>query len=134
MTSKLIEFPKSKVVREVPEEQQKVRQARAEQKMADAIVDDVADMCITELDNCTIDVQQEQFAKDFIMVIDSLRACVYRQFGIDHHLHDFVDRNVAFIEGDMDSMSDQEIKEKIEAVMKDLSAAKEKLDAKDEEE
>ena len=27
-------------------------------------------------------------------VVDALKACVYRSFGFEHHLHDFIDKNI----------------------------------------
>lgn len=133
MTDKIIEFPKNKVVREIPEEIHIERQAKADQKMADAIVDEVAGLMITELDNYFIEVTDKQFAKDIILVVDSLKAAVYRSFGIDHHLHPFIDDNVKLIEGDIGSLSKEEIKEKIEKIMIELSEAKENIDKEDEE-
>lgn len=128
MTNKVIEFPKNKVVREVPEEIHLERQAKADMKQADAIVDEIAGIMLTELDNYYVDINQKQFAKDIILVVDALKAAVYRSYGIDHHLHAFIDDNVKLIEGDIDSLSKEEIKEKIEKIMLELSEAKEKID------
>lgn len=133
MTEKVIEFPKHKVVREVPEEIHKERQAKADQKVADTIVDEITGLIITELDNYYIDVQKKQFSKDLILVADALKAAVYRSYGIEHHLHEFIDKNVTLIEGNFDDMSKEEIKEKIETVMRELSDAKERLDTDEEE-
>lgn len=133
MTHKVIEFPKSKVVREVPEEIHKERQAKADMKQADAIVDEIAGIMLTELDNYYVDINQKQFAKDIILVVDALKAAVYRSYGIDHHLHAFIDDNVKLIEGDLESLSKEEIKEKIEKIMVELSEAKEKIDSDEEE-
>jgi hypothetical protein len=132
MTDKVIEFPKHKVVREVPQEHLIARQAKADQKLADAIVDDLTGMLITELDNCMVEVENKQFSKDFVLVADALKACVYRSFGIDHHLHDFVDNNVKLIEGG-EGMTKEEIKEKIEKIMLELTQAKDNLDTDEEE-
>ena len=133
MTHKVIEFPKSKVVREVPEEIHLERQAKADMKQADAIVDEIAGIMLTELDNYYVDINQKQFAKDIILVVDALKAAVYRSYGIDHHLHAFIDDNVKLIEGDLESLSKEEIKEKIEKIMVELSEAKEKIDSDEEE-
>ena len=51
MTEKVIEFPKNKVVRDIPGQVLEERQKRADQKMADGIVEEVTAMVITELDN-----------------------------------------------------------------------------------
>lgn len=128
MTDKVIEFPKHKVVRDIPEEHLRARQAKADQKLADAIVDDIVGAIITELDNCMINVESKQFSKDLIMVVDTLKACVYRSFGIDHHLHDFIDSNVSVIEDEVSNLSKEELKEKIDMIVKNLNEAKLKLE------
>lgn len=133
MTDKVIEFPKSKVVREIPDEVHKERQAKAEMKQADAIVDEIAGIMLTELDNYCVEIHDKQFAKDIILVVDALKAAVYRSYGIDHHLHPFIDDNVKLIEGDIDSLTKEEIKEKIEKIMLELTEAKEKIDSDEEE-
>jgi hypothetical protein len=65
--------------------------------------------------------------------VDALKAAVYRQFDIDHHLHDFVDKNITVIEGDLEDMSKEDLRERIETVIKELSEAKESLDTEEEE-
>lgn len=133
MNDKVISFPKNKIHREIPAEVHIERQAKADQKLADSIVDDITGIIITELDNYYVDVQKKQFSKDLVLVADAIKAAVYRSFGIEHHLHEFIDKNVTLIEGNFDDLSKEEIKEKIESVMKELSDAKERLDTDEEE-
>ena len=59
MTDKVIEFPKNKVVRELPEEIHKARQAKADQKFADSVVDELAGFLLTELDNYNLSVDNK---------------------------------------------------------------------------
>lgn len=125
---KVIEFPKHKVVRDVPEEVIEERNRRADQKLADTIVDDLTGLMITELDNYYVEIQDKQFTKDFVLVIDSLKAAVYRSFGIDHHLHPFIDDNIKLIQGNGNEMTKEELQEKINEIMSDLIKAKEELD------
>ena len=131
MTEKVIEFPKHKVVRDVPGEVLEERNRRADQKMADTIVDEITGMIITELDNYYVEIENKQFTKDFVLVLDALKAAVYRSFGLPHHLHDFIDDNVKLIEG-KEGMTKEELKEKIESVMAELTAAKDDLDSDEE--
>jgi hypothetical protein len=131
MTEKVIEFPKHKVVRDVPGEVLEERNRRADQKMADTIVDEITGMIITELDNYYVEIENKQFTKDFVLVLDALKAAVYRSFGLPHHLHDFIDDNVKLIEG-KEGMTKEELKEKIESVMAELTAAKDDLDSEEE--
>ena len=133
MTNKVIEFPKSKVVRDVPEEHLIARQAKADLKLADSIVDEITGMMLTELDNYYIEITDKAFNKDFVLVVDALKSAVYRTFGIEHHLQDFVDKNVKVLDGITPDTSKEEIQEKIDAVIKELQDAKESLDKEDEE-
>lgn len=130
---KVIEFPKHKVVRDVPGEVLEERNRKADLKMADAMVDDLAGIIATEIDNFDIDVQSKDFAKDFIVVVDALKATIYRQFGLKHHFHAFTDKNISIIDADFGSLTKEQIQDKIDEVMADLVATKEKLDSEAEE-
>ena len=87
---------------------------------------------MTELDNYYIKVTEEQFAKDFILVIDALRPAVYRGFGIEHHLHDFIDKNVTYFGSNLEDMTNEEIREKIDQVIKELEEARSRVDIDEE--
>ena len=132
MTDKVIEFPKHKVVRDVPVDVIEERNRKADQKMADAMVDDLAGIVATEIDNFDLDVQSKDFAKDFIVVVDALKAAIYRQFGLPHHFHAFTDKNISIIDADFGTLTKEQIQDKIDEVMADLVATKEKLDSEAE--
>lgn len=132
MTDKVIEFPKHKVVRDVPGEVIEERNRKADQKVADSIVDEMASIIATELDNYNLEVTDKSFAKDFILVVDAIKAAVYRQFGLDHHFHPFTDENVSIIDAEFGNLSKEQIQDRIDAVMADLIATKEKLDNEEE--
>jgi 20S proteasome alpha/beta subunit len=133
MTDKVIEFPKHKVVRDVPGEVLEERARRADMKMADAIVSDITAMIVTELDNFYVSVEDESFTKDLVLVVDAIRATVYRQFGFEHHLHPFIEDNITIISKkdakDMEDMNEEQIQKMIE----DMLASKGKLDKEEEE-
>lgn len=129
--TKVIEFPKNKVVRELPEEIHIARQAKADQKFADSVVDELAGFLLTELDNYNIEVENKAFAKDFVLVVDSLRATVYRSLGLDHHLHMFIDDNVKLLEGNIEGLSKEQIADQIAKMIEEIS--KEKVDTEEEE-
>lgn len=133
MTDKVIEFPKHKVVRDVPVDVIEERNRKADQKMADALVDDMAGILVTELDNFDVDVQSKTFAKDFIVVVDALKATIFRQFGLDHPFHKFTDKNISIVDADFGTLTKEEIQDKLDEVMADLVATKERLDSEAEE-
>ena len=117
MVDKVIEFPKHKVVRDVPGEVLEERARRADKKMADAIVEELTSIIITELDNYHVEVEEKSFAKDIVLVVDALRATVYRQFGFEHHLHEFIEKNISIIAkeemADWENMTDEQWQEKL---------------------
>ena len=129
MTDKVIEFPKSKVVRDVPDEQLKERSLRQAEKLADTIVDEIMGIVIAELDNFLIDVKDKKSTKDLVLVIDALRAAVYRSLGLDHHLHPFIDKNVKLIDG-ASKMTKEELQKYIESI---ISEVDEEVDTKEKE-
>ena len=131
MTDKVIEFPKHKVVRDIPGNVLEERARRADQKMADAIVSDLTAIILTELDNYDVNIEEESFAKDVVLMVDTLRATVYRQFGFEHHLHPYIEKNIKIISKKdaeaMEGMTEDQIQKLIEDMMKS------KLDKEDEE-
>lgn len=133
MSDKVIEFPKNKVVRDIPGEVLEERSRRADQKMADAIVEEVTALMVTELDNYFVEVEEESFTKDLVLVVDALRAAVYRQFGFEHHLHPFIEKNIKIIsKADAKAMEDMN-EEQILNMIEDMMNSKGKLDKKEEE-
>ena len=132
MTDKVIEFPKHKVVRDVPVDVIEERNRKADQKMADALVDDLSGILLTELDNFDLDIQNKTFSKDFIVVVDAIRAAIYRSFGIDHRFHEFTDKNISVFDADFGNIPRDQIQEKIDAFMADLIATKEQVDGEGE--
>lgn len=123
---KVIEFPKHKVVRDVPGEVLEERNRKADMKMADALVDDLAGIIVTELDNFDIDIENKTFSKDFIVVVDALKAAIYRTFGLEHRFHEFTDKNISVFDADFGNLPHDEIKERIEAFKTELAALAEK--------
>ena len=94
--NKVLEFPKSRIVREVPVDIEEIEKAkeRGLTSYADGIVEDLVGNIYTELENYGLDIENEHFEKDFSFAMDGIRSTVYRILGIEHHLHDFVDNSV----------------------------------------
>lgn len=130
---KVLEFPKHKVVRDIPGEVLEERRKRADQKMADSIVVELTAMIITELDNYYVTVEDETFAKDLVLVVDALRATIYRQMGFEHHLHKFIEKNISIISKDEAKEWESLSQEDLEAKILEMLEAKQKLDSDEEE-
>lgn len=102
----VFEFPKSKIVREVPPNVEEIEKARekGKQKYADGIVAEVATGLLGELENYGIELEDEKgnMSKDFLFLTDVLKSVIYRNMDIKHSLHDFVDENVAIFDNEED--------------------------------
>ena len=102
MTENVVEFPRHRIVREyagITENDQTIVEfkERSRKSYADGISDDLIGALLEEMENVGIDTNQDSFIKDFSMTVDSLRATVYRTFDVEHHLHNFIDKNVKMI-------------------------------------
>ena len=100
------------------------------QKFADSVVDELSGFLLTELDNYDIEVENKAFSKDFVLVVDALRATIYRSLDLDHHLHTFIDDNVKLIEG-AGNLSKEELTDRIVEMIEGM--VKEKVDSEEEE-
>jgi hypothetical protein len=130
MTTTILEFPKHKIVREVPKEVSEERMKKAERKFAESIVDEITGALIGELDNYNLDVSSEEFSKDFVLASDAIKAVVYRQFGIEHHLHTFIDNNIKFVALEGEALEEAEknmerFQQRLDKLTKDLKEEKE---------
>lgn len=94
--TKVVEFPKSKIVRELPPNLPEIEKAKEKSLLnfADSIVDDITTSIFEEFENYGLNTDTDKFAKDFSFSTDALRATVYRLLDIKHHLHEFIDTNI----------------------------------------
>lgn len=98
--SKIVEFPKHKIVRENLNGDDPLDKVKLKSKMnyADNLVEDIIDMTVEELEAQGIDVEDDKFMRDFSLAVDAIRAAIYRQFDLEHSLHDFVENNVTMVD------------------------------------
>lgn len=102
MTDNVFQFPKDKIIREVPpnlEEIEKHRE-RGRQNYADDIVGDIIENLIALLDSYGVDQDGKNFERDFTFAIDTLRSMIYRAMNVDHTLQEFVDNHVSIVKKD----------------------------------
>lgn len=99
MNEKVVNFPSHRIIREHADVDiiAKAKQ-KSTLKFADTITEEMVGNMLEDLENSGIDVETKQFIKDFSMVVDCLRASVYRHFELEHHLHEFIDTNVKMID------------------------------------
>lgn len=111
----VFEFPKNKIVREVQPNIDEIERAKHKSLLnyADMIVDDMIGNMLDAFDNYGIEVEKEDFQKDFAFSVDALKATVYRYFGIEHSLHGFIDENVKIVPKELaDVMNGEDVSEK----------------------
>jgi hypothetical protein len=91
----IVEFPKGKIVREIPLNNELIELAKEKslQRLADSMIDGLIDVVMQEFENYGVEAE----TKDLSLAFDALRASVYRHFEIDHPLHEFIDQNVRIV-------------------------------------
>ena len=98
----IVNFPTSRIVREVQPNIEEVEKAKekGKQEYADGIVAEVATELLAELENYGIELEDDngKFNKDFLFLTDVLKSVVYRNMDLNHPLHEFVDENVAIFD------------------------------------
>jgi len=102
MTDNVFQFPKDKIVREVPpniDEIEKHRE-RGRQNYAEDVVNDIIENLVVLLDSYGVDQDGKHFERDFTFSIDAIRSTIYRAMNVDHTLHDFIDKHVSIVKKD----------------------------------
>lgn len=96
----ILEFPKHKIFRERLPDIEEITKLKEKglQKFADAVVADIVDNILEQLDNYGIDIEDEIFIKDFYFTTMILGASVYRSLNIEHFMHEYIDKNVQVLE------------------------------------
>jgi hypothetical protein len=94
--SNIVQFPASKIVREIllNHEEIELNKAKSKQKWAEEVVQDFVVNMIDALDNYGISTEGKNFEKDFSVAVDMLRATIYRSMNMPHHLHPFIDEHI----------------------------------------
>ena len=89
MTAKILQFPEDRIVRKFPELQESLKK-ESEAKG----VDDFSEGLINHIyEFLSINgVSSDEFeTKDFPMIAGSIKAAVYRKFGMPHMMHPMID-------------------------------------------
>lgn len=98
----IIEFPRHKIVREAPvnNELLEIAKEKGLTNFSDAVTDSIVDNIMYDLQTAGIDIESNEFIRDMSLTVDSLKATIYRAFGVHHHLHDFIDSHVKLMSDD----------------------------------
>jgi len=91
-------FPKNKIVREVPpnvEELEKTKE-RGKINYAEDVLANIMDNTLYGLSNNGIEIDIET-SKDYAFLIDVLRVTIYRNLGIEHPLHAFINSSIEIV-------------------------------------
>lgn len=103
MTSNnVLEFPKHKIVRDGALNHETINKMREKstQNFADDLTQELTSILLSEFDNFGIDVDNEQFSKDFIFLVTIMSAVIYRSLELEHDFHNFLDSYVQVKEFD----------------------------------
>lgn len=102
--NEVISFPTNKIVREYPQNidlLEKVKE-KSVRKFADDVIGILAESCFDQIEAIGLNTENENFDTDFAFVVETIRATVYRNLEIPHHLHEFIDKNLEVTTPDSD--------------------------------
>jgi hypothetical protein len=93
MTENILEFPKSKIVREhVGAELMEKRLEQGNKNFVDQFCNELQSFILAEISNCDVDIHDDQFLKDFYKMCGILEATMFRAYKLEHPLHDLMDK------------------------------------------
>lgn len=95
--AKVLQFPQSRIVREVPLPAIEAALAKGQQNQIDEMVGNITTVLYGEFLELGLDDEKETFTKDFSFLVDIVRATIYRNFKLKHPMHEFIDKNVSLI-------------------------------------
>ena len=100
----VISFPSNKIVREYPQNIEILEKAKEKsvKKFADDVIDILAETCYEQIESLGLNVETKDFDRDFSFVVETIRATVYRNLELPHHLHEFIDNNLEVTNPDSD--------------------------------
>lgn len=124
--TQILEFPRNKIVREVPIDNERLEKAKKQstKNFAEALVANIGENVLIDLEQgagLEVSAKNEEFTRDFFFALDVLRATIYRQLELEHHLHDYIDQHVKVSKlEEMDFYKDEISEYDEEQLLKDL--------------
>lgn len=100
----VIKFPKTNprisAEASLSEVQEKIDKAK--EKYVNALVDHHSSQLLANICLSGIEVETDDFMKDFAFTVETLRSSMYRSMGIDHPLQEQIDEAVSLVETEED--------------------------------
>jgi hypothetical protein len=124
--TEILQFPKNKIVREVPIDNERLEKAKTQsvKNFAESLVANIGENILLDLEQgagLEVTPKNEDFTRDFFFALDVLRATIYRQLELDHHLHDYINEHVKVSKlDDMDFYKDEISEYDEEKLLKEL--------------
>jgi hypothetical protein len=100
--NEVITFPTDKIVREYPQNIELLEKVKEKsvRKFADDVIEILSEACYDQIEALGLDTEDDKFDRDFAFVVETVRATVYRNLEIPHHLHEFIDKNLEITNSD----------------------------------
>lgn len=114
---KILEFPKNKIIRDVPMNVEVIEKAKekAIASFAEQLVGSIVENLLEQLDSVGVDTNNDEFFKDFSLTIDSVRSTVYRHFKMPHHLHELIDNGTISISDAQPDSANNEVEMQLDS-------------------
>lgn len=93
----IVEFPKNKIVRDTTTQTNERLAAAKEagvRNFAEAVVSDIAEEVAMNFSSCGINIETEQFQRDFTLLYSVMLGTVYRAVDLTHPMLGFMDKAI----------------------------------------
>lgn len=127
VSNNIVEFPKHKIVRDPfqTSEEGQLRKTKSLEVFADTLTEEITENILMDFANSGLDVENDNFTKDFHFLVGVLTATIYRAMDLKHELHNFIDNRVKILKdgeefdmnlGSTDSMEFNKIVEELDKI------------------
>lgn len=110
MTTNILQFPKSAIVRDASFqtlEHLDSFKEKGKKKYADTLVSELGEDIVLAIAAYGLEIEDEKFAKDFTLFATILEALVYRSVGIEHPAQKFLDEAYSKLEEEQEPVPSQ---------------------------
>ncbi len=102
--STVIKFPKHnpRITPDQSLEQVQEKIAQAKEKYINALVDHHSSQLLAGISLSGLDIDTDEFMKDFAFTVETIRSTMYRSMGMDHPLQESIDEVISVVDKEDD--------------------------------
>lgn len=112
MTNNIVQFPKSAIIRDTTAhniERLEAVKERGVQNFAEVLISEISEDIMMGIGSCGIDIENEVFMKDFLVLHAVLQGLIYRSLELKHDMQKYIDETATVITVDPNAPEELEL-------------------------